>query len=871
MKDVSVAPVRALDEGVTEAFWSRSAQELFLATSSRPPGLTDAEAETRLRRFGPNDVGRERRTRLGALFLRQFSSPLVLILVFGAVIAAALRDAADSAIILSIVSISALLGFWQEARASRAVEALRSRLSLTSRVLRAGRELTVPASQLVPGDILLLSAGNLVPADGLILEATDFLLTEAVLTGESLPVEKRPGQVPVSAPVSARSNAVFAGSSIRSGTARVLIAKTGRETEYGRIASRLQETEPETEFERGVRHFGAMLLRVMFLIVAFVLAVNQALGRPFVDSMLFAVALAVGLSPELLPAIVTVTLSTGARRLAQGGVIVRRLEALENFGCMDVLCTDKTGTITTGQVSLVDAFDATGATSDVVKRLAFLNASLETGIANPLDAALVEAGTASGLQAGEVTKIDEIPYDFQRRRLTIVFDDADQRLLVTKGAFAEVLAACTSIASQKGASPLTVRRKEALQAFFREKGTEGFRVLALATKRVEVKPDYTRTDEAQLVFAGFLLFMDPPKDTAAEILRDLRRAGIKTKIISGDNRHVTGHVAKAVGLDAEAMLTGEQLSLLSDDALWHLAPKTDVFVEIEPQQKERIIRALQHTGHAVGYLGDGINDAPALHAADIGISVDQAVDVARESADIVLLKPDLGVLRQGVEHGRRTFANTLKYINITISANFGNMISMALITPVLPFLPLLPKQILLNNFLSDLPALTISTDKVDGEDLRKPQRWDIRHAERFMIVFGLASSLFDLITFGALLLVFHAGEALFQTGWFIVSLLTELLVIMVLRTRRWAWRSVSSRLLLTTTLVVFALALAVPYSGLPARLFDLQVLDPAEIGFLLAIVAGYIAATEAIKHWFYRYVEHGRRRPGHLRPRYHRV
>jgi Mg2+-importing ATPase len=842
-------------------FWSKTAEQLFSELQSSEKGLSPETAKQRLASVGGNVIKDDSGPGAIALLAKQFSSPLVLILLFGAAISFWLRDVSDAVIIIVIVCTSALLSFWQEARASNAVAALRSRLALTSRVVRSGVEASVPAADLVPGDVIILSAGNLVPADGLILEATDFLVTEAALTGESLPVEKKPGQVPAQATISACTNCVFTGSSVRSGTARVLVVHTARNTEFGKIADRLQQSEPETDFDRGVRHFGSMLLKVMFLIVTFVLAINQLLGRPFVESLLFAVALAVGLSPELLPAIVTVTLSTGARHLAQRGVIVRRLEAMENFGSMTVLCTDKTGTITTGDVVLTDATDPDGHASPAVKRLAFLNASLETGIANPLDAALVAAGTAAKLNATGVTKVDEIPYDFQRRRLTIVLDEAGKRLLVTKGAFAEVLAICSSAASSSGATKLTAAKRSALERYFSDKGADGFRVLALATKEPGNKADYTFADECDLTFQGFLMFLDPPKETAAAALRELKAAGIATKIISGDNRHVTAHVASIVGLNPHAMLTGEQLGSMTDEALWHDARRTDLFVEIEPQQKERIVRALQKTGYAVGYLGDGINDAPALRAADIGISVDGAVDVARESADIILLKSDLGVLGQGVEDGRKTFANTLKYINITISANFGNMISMALATLLLPFLPLLPKQILLNNFLSDLPALAISTDAVDPEYERKPQRWDIHYVERFMVLFGLASSLFDFVTFGALLYLFHAGEAQFQTGWFTVSLMTELLVVMVLRTRRLPWQSRPGTLLLATTIIMFIVALVLPYTGPVARLFGLVPLGMTEFGALLAIVAAYVAATELLKHWFYRRVSRKRHLP----------
>ncbi len=836
-------------------FWSQSAGEVIAGLGTSPNGLSSQEAAARLRRVGPNLVVDAAEMTPARLLLRQFESPLVLILIFGAGVSLVLREWVDASIILAIVLGSALLGFYQEFRASRAVAALKRRLALTARVLRDGGAAVVPVGALVPGDVVLLSAGNLVPADGLILEAKDFLVSEASLTGESFPVEKQPGVLPAAAPVGRRTNAVFLGSSVRSGTARALVVETGARTMFGAIAARIGARAPETEFARGVRHFGAMLVRVMIVIVLFVLTVNQLLGRPVADSLLFAVALAVGLSPELLPAIVSVTLSAGARHLAKGGVIVRRLEAIENLGSMDVLCTDKTGTLTEGAIVLDDAVDADGRASAEVRNLAFLNAALETGIANPLDAAIVAMGGREGMSADGVRKIDEIPYDFMRRRLTIVIEDrADPAFhrIISKGAFTNVLAACRQVRRGGADHDLDDDARQALEAFFRRKSEDGFRVLAVAERRVGAKPSYGHGDEDGLVFAGFLLFLDPPKPEAAAAIRDLASLGIAIKIVSGDNRYVTAHLAQTVGLDPNSVLTGEELAAMKDEALWHVAPRTDLFVEIDPQQKERIVRALQRTGHAVGFMGDGINDAPALHAADVGISVDKAVDVARESADVILLRHDLDVLRQGVEDGRRTFANTLKYIGMTTSANFGNMISMALATPLLPFLPLLPKQILLNNFLSDLPSVAISTDRVDREHVVQPQRWNVAEVRRFMIVFGLVSSVFDLLTFATLLLVFRAGEATFQTAWFLVSVLTELAVVLVLRTARPAYRSRPSRLLLWSTFAVAAATLALPFLGPASVIFDFTPLSAVELAAAIAIVAGYIVATEAAKRWFYK-------------------
>ena len=774
--------------------------------------------------MGPNVVEESSRLSAFRLFLRQFESPLVLILIFAAAISLVLQQWVDSAIILAIVLGSTLLGFFQEYRASTAVEELKRRLALTCRAVRDGVELVVPVSTIVPGDIILLSAGNLIPADGLVIEAVDFLVNEASMTGESFPVEKQPGIIKPGVALSARTNAVFLGASVQSGTAQVLVVETGLRTAFGAIAARLKTREPETDFGRGVRQFGYLLIRAMVIIVLFVLTVNLLLGRPVIESLLFAVALAVGLSPELLPAIVSVTLSAGARAMGRRGVIVRRLEAIENLGSMDILCTDKTGTLTEGTIVLNGALDANNRLSDEVSQLAFLNAAFETGIENPLDAAIVAAGTTAGLTTQGFSKIDEIPYDFVRRRLTIVIaEDGNQtqHFIVTKGAFSNVLDICSVIERDAVDIPLTTALRTQLGTIFEAKGTEGFRVLAVATRKVKVEPHYGRDQEHDMTFRGFLIFSDPPKADAQRTIHDLAQLGIRIKVISGDNRHVTAHLAKAVGLNPKSILTGEALGKLRDEALWHLAPRTDLFVEIDPQQKERIVRALQKTGHSVGYLGDGINDAPALHAADVGISVEGAVDVARESADIILLSRDLDCLRSGVEDGRRTFANTLKYISITTSANFGNMLSMALAAPALPFLPLAAKQILLNNFLSDVPSIAISSDNVDPDRLLLPQRWNIRDIRRFIIVFGLISSIFDLLTFAALLLVFHADQPTFQTFWFIVSLLTELAVVLILRTERPAFRSSPSRLLLWTTLAVAAGTLAIPFLGPRVRFLAL--------------------------------------------------
>lgn len=837
-----------------EAYWALDPSEVLAAFGSSDTGLPQDEAEQRLKSYGENRVTEREGVGIARLFLRQYESPLVLILIFGAGVSLLLKDWTDATIILLIVLGSTILGFTQEYRATEAIKRLRDKIALKAFVLRDGEQQTIDARYIVPGDVIVLSAGNLVPADGIVLSARDFLVTQAALTGESFPVEKWPGRVPDNAPLTLRSNAVFLGTSVRSGTAKILATRTGRATELATIARSIAD-DSETDFERGIRRFGYLLTRIMIAIVIFVFTVNLLLGRPLIDSLLFSVALAVGLTPESLPAIVSVTLSAGARRMAKRGVIVRRLDAIENLGSVDILCTDKTGTLTKGDVELNAAVDANGVPSAQVFRYAAINSRLETGIENPLDTAIVKEAERRGVSVEPSTKVDEIPYDFLRKCLTVVVAEADHpscmHLIVTKGAFDTVIACCDRVSSMAGHVPLDADVKGKLFAYYRAKGAEGFRVLGLATKQVCARQHYDRADETEMVFEGSLLFFDPLKEDIEATIGELARLGVATKIISGDSRYVAAHVGPAIGLDPSRLLTGQQLNEMRDEALWHLAEQTEIFAEVDPQQKERIVRALQHRGHAVAYMGDGINDAPVLRAADAGVSVDQAVDVARESADVVLLERDLGVLKDGIVDGRRTFANTLKYIAITTSANFGNMISMALATLFVPFLPLLAKQILLNNFLSDFPSVAISTDNVDPNTTETAQRWDIRGIQSFMLVFGLISTVFDLLTFAVLLGLFRVTEAMFQSTWFVISLLTELAVVLVLRTHLASRRSRPSNLLMISTVVVAAVAVWLPYIGMVARAFDFVPLPLHLVLFATVIVALYIVATEVAKRWYY--------------------
>ena len=827
------------------AWWSRPPAELTQVLAPGSDGLDEEEAARRLARHGPNVVGEHVALSRLAVLWNQLRSPLLLLLLFAAAVSVATGEWVDAGIVLAIVLTSTVIGYSREYRAQHAAAQLRARVQIHATVLRHGARRSVPVHDVVPGDIVLLSAGSIVPADSLLLEATDFFVNEAVLTGESYPVRKQPGPVPADAPLARRTNCLFLGTNVRSGSGRALVVATGAATEFGRIAHRLELRPPETEFDRGLRQFGQMLLAAMSVLTIAVLVVNLLLGRPLVETLLFSIALAVGLSPELLPAILSVNLARGARAMSRAGVLVRRLNAIENLGSMDILCTDKTGTLTEGVVTLDGAWDPAGAASPQVLELAATNAGLQTGLVNPLDEAILKAHRPS---VAGLEKLGEVPYDFVRKRLSVVLRTAEGPLLVTKGALDPVLGACEELA---GHGALDEGLRDALRSRATEWTGRGIRVLAIATRRPPEQPSYGREDEAGLRFEGFLTFLDPPKAGVSEALAGLAAAGVQLKLITGDSGAVATHVATAVGMACGRVLSGRQLDELHDEALWHAAERTDLFVEVDPNQKERIIRALRRTGHVVGFLGDGINDAPAMHAADTSLSVEGAVDVAREAADFVLLERDLDVIRRGIAEGRRTFANTMKYVLTTTSANLGNMVSMALASLFLPFLPLLAGQILLNNLLSDVPAVGIADDAVDDELVARPRRWDLRFLGRFMVEFGLLSSAFDLLTFGLLLVLFAAGPELFRTGWFVESLLTELLVALVVRTRRPSWRSRPGSLLLWSTLGVIALALAIPY--LPYA--DLLGFVPLPSGVVLALVAVallYVAATEWLKKGFYR-------------------
>jgi Mg2+-importing ATPase len=836
----------------TDPFWSVPEDALLAQLGTSRDGLSSDDAGQRLAAL---PTPPRRRTSALGLFVRQLTSPIVAILLAAALLSFGVRDAQDALIILGIVLVSAGLGCWQEYGADRAVAALLATVQTKATVLRDGAVSDVPLDHVVPGDVVLLAAGDRVPGDCRMLEGRDLYVIEAALTGESFPVEKEPGTVAADTPLARRSNTLYLGTHAASGTARAVVARTGETTELGAISDRLRLRPPETAFERGVRRFGFLLAEVTLLLVIGIFAVNVALDRPVLEAFLFALALAVGLTPQLLPAIISVNLSHGARRLARREVVVKRLSAIENLGSMDVLCSDKTGTLTEGVVRLHEARDPTGVASPAVLRWAALNAAFESGFRNPVDEAI---RSAAPLDEGW-RKLDEIPYDFVRKRLSVLVEGEGRRWIVTKGAVPSVLEVCSRTQTADG-SPLALDQARVdVAAQVAELGRLGLRALAVAVRDAGAADRIEHGDERDMTLVGLVSFVDPPKAGVAEAIGRLRRLGVRLKIISGDSPAVTCAVAEQVGLSTARVLTGSDLRRMSDEALLHAVPATDLFAEVEPNQKGRVILALEKAGHVVGYLGDGINDASSLHAADVGLSVDGAVDVAKEAADIVLMRRDLGVIADGVREGRRTFANTLKYVFMATSANFGNMFSMAGASLFLSFLPLLPKQILLTNLLTDLPEMAIARDRVDAEWVSRPHRWDVRFIRDFMLVFGALSSIFDYATFGVLLWMLHAGTTEFRTGWFVESVVSAASVVLVIRSRGPAWASRPGTALLLGTAGAVCAAVALPFTPLAGPL-GFRPLPVRFLATLAVLVVLYLASAEAAKRFFYRRHQRSRRR-----------
>ncbi|MFO0015895.1 MAG: magnesium-translocating P-type ATPase [Synechococcaceae cyanobacterium] len=839
--------------------WSAPLPELLAGLGTTPEGLSQVEAEARLRQAGPNRLNSGPQTDDLSLLVRQFLSPIILILLAAALLSFALNSVVDGVIILVIVVVSGLLGFSQERGAARAVQQLLAVVDIRCSVMRDGQSCSIRMAEIVPGDVVVLAAGVGIPADCRLLEERDLSVDEAALTGESFPVSKSVTPVMGDDGRIERGNRLSMGSHVVSGMGRAVVIATGRNTAYGAIADQLRRQRPATEFEHGVRQFGTLLLEVTLIMISLLFAFNVYLQRPVVDSFLFALALGVGLTPQLLPAIISVNLAHGARRMARQRVVVKRLAAIENFGSMDVLCTDKTGTITEGRAELHQALSADGQPSFVVLQHAWLNAWFESGFSNPIDAALrsLDRQPAMGggcLEAQGWRKLDEQPFDFHRKRQALLLQpppgQGTEPLLISKGALRNVLAICTLAQRADGCRVPLPDLQERITASFERLSAEGYRVLGVAS-RVHPPATIGGGSEQAMTFLGLLVLSDPLKADIPATVRELADLGVRLKIITGDNAAVAKRIGEEVGLLNPEVITGQELQLISDTALPIRADQVDVFAEVEPNQKERLIRALRQAGHVVGYIGDGINDAPALQAADVSLSVQGAVDVAKEAAEIVLLENDLGVLGAGIREGRRTFANTLKYVFMATSANFGNMFSMAGASLLLPFLPLLPKQILLTNLLTDLPEMTIAGDRVDADWIDRPRRWDIGFIKRFMFTFGLVSSVYDYLTFALLLWALQANADQFRTGWFMESVVSAASVVLVVRTHRPLYASRPARSLVVATLLVVVVAVMLPWTPLGA-LFGFVPLPPLFLVMLGGILAAYVLSAEAVKHRFYR-------------------
>jgi len=797
-----------------EEIWREPAARLLTWLASSVAGLGTAEVRSRLATYGPNDAAAVKRTPLWLQFLARFRNPLIIILLVASALSAATGDVPSFVIIISIVTLSITLDFVQEVRAQNAVEALRRSVAVQATVRRDGARLSVPIDQLVPGDIVELIAGDLVPADSRLLESRDLYVNQALLTGEPYPAEKQVSDTALGAenPAGA-SNAVFAGTSVISGTATILICRTGSRTALGHLATSLAEKPPATAFAVGIRRFGMLIMRFTVFMVLFVLVVNIFFSRPLLESLLFAVALAVGLTPELLPMIVTVTLARSAMQMAKRKVIVKRLSAIHDLGAMDVLCTDKTGTLTEATIKLVRTIDGTGADSAAAYAYAYINSQFESGMKSPLDEAILAAH----------------PFDLLRLSEHYAAPDGVER-------------------------PLDTATRHTFQATLDALGAQGFRALAIASRLVDPShPTIATSDERGLVFSGFAVFLDPPKTSAGETIRAMAEAGIIVKVLTGDNELVTRHVFAEIGVPVTGVLTGDALEHLTEEALLGQLPRVNLLCRVNPQQKLRVLLALRRLGHVVGFLGDGINDAPALHAADVGVSVDGAADVARAAADLILLEHDLSVVREAVVDGRSTVQNVSKYVLMGASSNFGNMFSMAGAALILPFLPMLPIQILLNNLIYNVSEIVIPFDNVDPEAVVEPVKWDVKLIERFMLVFGPVSSIFNFITFYALLNLFGAGERLFQTGWFIESMTTQVLVVFCIRTRRWFFRSKPCGFLVAMTLAAVAVAIVLPVVP-PGRWFGFVVPPWTFFIFLSGATLAYLLLVEITKRLFYRVI-----------------
>ncbi|MGL2966188.1 magnesium-translocating P-type ATPase [Flavobacterium sp. XGLA_31] len=828
----------------SEPFWQYTPAYWLEKLNTPPGGLDPQTAAKILKQKGIKKKHSSVGKRDLILFLSQFKSPLMLILIGAVVLSAFLGDTSDVFIILFIVVSTGLLSFFQERTAGRIVEKLQSMISLKSTVLRNGNSLEVASDTVVAGDIILLSAGNIIPADCLLIEANELHVNESSLTGESYPVRKEVGVLEKQTELAKRRNCLWEGTNVVSGNAKAIVIQTGENTVFGSIAQSASATV-ETSFEKGIKDFGFFLMRITLVLSFFILVINLINHKKVIESALFALALAVGMAPELLPAITTIAMSFGAKRMLAKKVIVKKLSSIQNLGEVNLLCTDKTGTITEGVIQVTGLVNSEGTEDPYVKQLAYWNAFFETGYSNPIDEALKQLQPEHKTTA---EKLSEVPYDFIRKRLSIAVKTDTECLLISKGAFKEVLSICNSVRLADGTTVAMEKQQKGLEDQFQGFGEKGLRVIAIGYKKIT--PDaIAKKEECDMVFAGFILLQDPIKQGIVETIEELKKLQIKLKIITGDNRNVAKSIAVAIGIENPVVMTGEELLKTSPEAIKQLVKKVHIFAEVEPQQKERIILALRKS-YTVAYMGDGINDVSAINAADVGISVENAADVTREAADFVLMEKNLMVLVDGIMEGRKTFANTIKYIFINTGSTFGNMFSVAMASLLLPFLPMLPKQILLTNFITDFPFLMVASDNVDEEQLNKPGKWNLKFIRNYMIIFGIHSSVFDMITFITLYFVLKVKESAFQTGWFIESILTELFILFIIRTHKNFFKSKPGKYLFILSVAGFVMTLGLPYTPLAAEV-GLTPLPLINLSAILLIVAAYILTADWLKVWFF--------------------
>ena len=839
--------------------WKLEKAVLLSQLHTSENGLEDEEADRRLEEYGLNEVPSVgRRTSLDIL-LSQFKNPLVYVLIFASALSAFLGEITEAIIIIIIMLVNALLGFALEHKSERAVEELRKYLSYNATVVRNGKKTIVDARKIVAGDIVYLAFGDVVPADVRLLDVDDFQTNESVLTGESTPIDKNTAPVEIDKPLPYQlSNIALMGSTVTSGSGRGVAVATGKNSYFGHVATKLGLLPPKTDFQKNIASFGNFLVKMILLLTIFVFLVNSILGHGILESLIFALALAVGIIPEALPVIISVGLSGGALRLVKKDVVVKRLEAIENIGNVDVLCTDKTGTLTQNKIVVQKIVDSNGNFDLELLNFALIcNTAVVEGdriLGNPIDVAIWDFARAQGFNEESLTAFNlvrEIPFGYNRRRISVVVSKGGRQLMISKGAPEAILDASVSVGNETETQPMTAAsiRISSLIESYRQAGN---RLIALAFKEIEEKSVYSVTDEINLTFAGLLVLSDPPKEDAAPAISRLKSLGIKLKILSGDDPVVTADVCRKLGIDTGGqVITGVDIEKMEDSGLRKAAEANDVYGRVTPEQKYAIVDALKNNGHVTGFLGDGVNDAPALKLADVGISVDSGVQVAKEASSIILLKKSLSVIADGVAEGRKAFGNMIKYIMNTISANLGNMLTLAAASLFLPFIPLLPSQILLTNLLSDAPLITISTDNLDEEDLRKPKRWNIRAIAKFALFFGLISSIFDFITISSLVYLLNASPELFRTGWFIESVMSEILVTFSIRTKRRFYKSRPSNLLILTSIIVASISLLFVYSPF-GILFEFVQPPLWFLGLIFGILACYFLIVEALKHLFFK-------------------